>query len=133
MEGLVREHGFRPMRFSDDALAALQEYSWPGNVRELKNFVERIFILYQGQVVTASMLPGEYRQSQTRGFSASVSDSAEGTSVPLDFKTARNEFEIRYLKNKLAECSGNITKLAEAIGLERSYLYRKLKAYNISP
>ncbi|MGX9364674.1 sigma-54-dependent transcriptional regulator [Desulfoplanes sp. PS50] len=133
MEGLVREHGFRPMRFSDDALAALQEYSWPGNVRELKNFVERIFILYQGQVVTASMLPGEYRQSQTRGFSASASDSAEGTSVPLDFKTARNEFEIRYLKNKLAECSGNITKLAEAIGLERSYLYRKLKAYNISP
>jgi two-component system nitrogen regulation response regulator NtrX len=53
--------------------------------------------------------------------------------MSADFKAARGEFEMRYLKQKLAECNGNITKLAETIGLERSYLYRKLKAYNISP
>jgi two-component system nitrogen regulation response regulator NtrX len=93
--------------------------------------VERIFILYQGQVVTASMLPGEYRQSWAEV--VPTSDSSADASMPVDFKTARNEFEIRYLKEKLAECSGNITKLAETIGLERSYLHRKLKAYNISP
>jgi two-component system nitrogen regulation response regulator NtrX len=133
MDGLVKEHGFRPMRFSDDALAVLQGYSWPGNVRELKNFVERIFILYQGQVVTASMLPGEYRQSWAHTPPPSDAHAFADTSLPPDFKTARNEFEIGYLKQKLAECNGNITKLAETIGLERSYLYRKLKAYNISP
>ncbi|PIE68796.1 MAG: Fis family transcriptional regulator [Deltaproteobacteria bacterium] len=127
MEAMVREHGFRPMRFADDALAVLQGYAWPGNVRELKNFVERLFILYQGQVVTATMLPGEYRQGGMPG------GKAEDVALAGDFKTARNEFEIRYLRQKLMECSGNISKLAETIGLERSYLYRKLKAYKISP
>jgi two-component system nitrogen regulation response regulator NtrX len=135
MEAMVREHGFRPIQFADDALAVLQGYSWPGNVRELKNFVERIFILYQGQIVTAAMLPGEYRQSLSRaqGSVGKGLDASEDAPLPADFKTARNEFEIRYLKQKLAECNGNITRLAETIGLERSYLYRKLKAYKISP
>jgi two-component system nitrogen regulation response regulator NtrX len=135
MEAMVREHGFRPIQFADDALAVLQGYSWPGNVRELKNFVERIFILYQGQVVTAAMLPGEYRQSLSlaQGSAGKGQDGSEDAPLPADFKTARNEFEIRYLKQKLAECNGNITRLAETIGLERSYLYRKLKAYKISP
>ena len=133
MDAMVREHGFRPVRFSDDALSVLQSYSWPGNVRELKNFVERIFILYQGQVVTASMLPGEYRQSRAITPALSGSDTAAKETLSTDFKTARNEFEIHYLKQMLTECNGNITKLAETIGLERSYLYRKLKAYKISP
>ncbi|GAU09791.1 sigma-54-dependent transcriptional regulator [Desulfoplanes formicivorans] len=133
MEAMVREHGFRPIQFADDALAVLQGYSWPGNVRELKNFVERIFILYQGQVVNASMLPGEYRQSVPSTSAGKAQDASAKASLPGDFKTARNEFEIRYLKQKLAECNGNISRLAETIGLERSYLYRKLKAYNITP
>ncbi|WP_462323603.1 sigma-54-dependent transcriptional regulator [Desulfoplanes sp.] len=133
MDSMVEEHGFRPMRFSDDALAALQGYRWPGNVRELKNFVERIFILYQGQVVTAAMLPAEYRKDWSRPSPPPGDDKRGFASMPSDFKAARNEFEVQYLKQKLTECSGNITKLAETIGLERSYLYRKLKAYNISP
>ena len=48
-----------------------------------------------------------------------------------DFKTARALFEARYLSEKLHECGGNITRLAETIGLERSYLHRKLKSYGI--
>ena len=50
----------------------------------------------------------------------------------LDFKKARAVFEARYLEAKLHECGGNITRLAETIGLERSYLHRKLKGYGIS-
>lgn len=49
----------------------------------------------------------------------------------LDFKAPRQEFEYEFLHRKLLECDGNITRLAEAIGLERSYLYRKLKSYDI--
>ena len=131
---MTRKHGFRPVRFSEDALVILQGYPWPGNVRELKNFVERIFILYQGQLVNASMLPREYREGvAVPPPRSSVSDVDDPPAMSADFKAARGEFEMRYLKQKLAECNGNITKLAETIGLERSYLYRKLKAYNISP
>ncbi len=130
VDAMVREHGFRPMRFSEDALAVLQGYAWPGNVRELKNFVERLFILYQGQEVTAAMLPGEYGAFRAGGEEVLTDGSDEAA---VDFKTARNAFEVRYLKEKLAACNGNISKLAETIGLERSYLYRKLKAYKISP
>ena len=131
-EFMTRENGFRPIRFSDDALVVLQRYPWPGNVRELKNFVERIFILYQGQVVTASMLPREYREGHP-GYSPARTEGAVSSILSGDFKAARSEFEMLYLKEKLVECNGNITKLAETIGLERSYLYRKLKAYNITP
>lgn len=131
---MTKEHGFRPIRFSDDTLVVLQKYPWPGNVRELKNFVERIFILYQGQVVTASMLPREYRDGvPVSAFRPTLPDSDVPPPMPEDFKAARGKFESWYLKQKLGECNGNITKLAETIGLERSYLYRKLKAYNISP
>ena len=94
-------------------------------VRELKNFVERIFILYPGQEVDAAMLPPEYRARIVNGGSDPLEELT-------DFKEARARFEERFLRRSLARSDGNISRLAETIGLERTYLYRKLKAYGIS-
>ncbi len=133
---LCREHGFTPLSFSSQALDGLQQYSWPGNVRELKNFVERMQILYGGKTVQASQLPHEFG-SVTLDQAASTpcqethppcSAILEG---PLNLKQARADFEARFLSIKLKECNGNVSKLAKAVGLERSSLYRKLKLYKI--
>lgn len=137
---LIRQHGFKPITFDTCATEVLQTYPWPGNVRELKNFVERMFIMYAGDTVTADRLPPEFQaaapakvkpaQSITEaddaaGFDALIADG------PTDLKQARADFEARFLEAKLKECDGNISQLAKAIGLERSSLYRKLKAYQI--
>lgn len=126
---MAREHGFQPLRFSAGALEALKGYPWPGNVRELKNFVERMHILHAGQDVDASMLPPEfgYKQHSVHGDfeAAALSDG------PNDFKAARAAFEASFLESRLKECGGSVSALAEAINMERSYLYRKLKMYGI--
>jgi two-component system nitrogen regulation response regulator NtrX len=139
---LVRQHGFKPIAFSESAVDTLMVYPWPGNVRELKNFVERMFIMYAGETVTPDRLPPEFKakpgaatghrraepdedDTETMGLDPLIADG------PSDLKQARAEFEARFLESKLREFEGNISQLAKAVGLERSSLYRKLKAYRI--
>ena len=118
-----RESGFAKKAFSEKALAAMHDYAWPGNVRELKNFIERIYIL----------TPGEFVDVHDLRF-AGLGHGAEETSPAEDlgtFREARAHFEKDYLLKKIQDNSGNISKTAEMIGLERSYLHRKIKAYGI--
>lgn len=128
---LNKQHGFKPLNFTDQALKVLTHYSWPGNVRELKNFVERMLIMFSGKEVGPDKLPPEITDGPR------VENIAqEQLPLPLpegevDFKQARADFEAQFLETKLREYKGNVSKLAEAVGLERSSLYRKLKAYNI--
>ena len=129
---LSQEHNFKPLSFSPDAISILQKHPWPGNVRELKNFVERMYILHQGKEISASMLPAEIREAALSGQGPAESAPDIPDAMPHDFKQARSLFEARFLDQKLKEHEGNVSRLAEAIGLERSYLYRKLKNYNIS-
>jgi len=137
MDSLVRQHGFKPITFAPEALTILQDYPWPGNVRELKNFVERMFILCAGETVTEDRLPPEFKtakQPQRPAPSEEAQEETRGDLImdgPTDLKQARAEFEARFLEARLKEFDGNISQLAKAIGLERSSLYRKLKAYNI--
>ncbi len=128
MSQLCQENGFRPLEFSPDALARLQSYAWQGNVRELKNFVERMLIMHAGQRLESADLPPEFSLPQD---SVESEPGAESQVLCQDFKTARAEFEREFLASKLTEFQGNISRLAEAIGLERSYLHRKLKSYGI--
>ncbi len=123
-----KENGARPVEFEPDAMKQLARYPWPGNVRELKNFVERMHIMHPGVVASEDMLPSEYRSAAASPKPQSLSSPSYGG---LDFKTARSEFERAYLESKLQEYKGNVANLAEVVGLERSYLYRKLKAYGI--
>ncbi|OIQ50076.1 Nitrogen regulation protein NR(I) [Pseudodesulfovibrio hydrargyri] len=136
MDTLVRQHGFKPIAFAPEALDVLTQYRWPGNVRELKNFVERMFIMFAGDTVTADRLPPEFkpapRAPEPEAPTAQASPMDDLISQgPADLKQARADFEARFLEAKLREFDGNISQLAKAIGLERSSLYRKLKAYNI--
>ena len=140
IEDLGREHGLTPFIPTEEALAAIRAYSWPGNVRELRNFVERSLILYGGQAMTTAMLPLEFRSRG--GQEARIPNGTSGKPGDgflameefsgADFKSARAIFENRFLAAKLQEYGGNITRLAEGIGLERSYLHRKLKTLGIN-
>lgn len=134
---LAQDLGLAPVSFSADARKALLAYAWPGNVRELRNFMERMLILHAGERVTRAMLPPEFK-SADKARQCREADSSDpeqgvlaGKTLPADFKSARSAFEAHFLAAKLQEYDGNISRLAEAIGLERSYLSRKLKMYNI--
>ncbi len=119
------EHNFKPLRFSDDALELLFSYSWPGNVREMKNFVERLFILYQGQEVSAAMLPLE------SGGQEAVLGDFPAARMPADFKAARTLFETWFLQREYDRAEGSISRLAKNIGMERSYIHRRIKDLGI--
>ena len=136
---LAQDLALAPVSFSADAKKALLAYGWPGNVRELRNFMERMIILHGGETVTRTMLPPEFRNGSEKTRSVRAAAHAEPeqalllpeVTLPADFKSARSAFEAHFLAAKLQEYDGNISRLAEAIGLERSYLSRKLKMYNI--
>ena len=131
IKNMCAEHGFRPMTFSDQALASLSAYSWPGNVRELKNFVERMLILHGGAEVSLDQLPPEFGPAGTPASPRESPMLFPAGRGAVDFKAARAAFEARFLETKLREFGGSVSQLAEAVGLERSYLYRKLKAHGI--
>ncbi len=125
-----QEHGYQPIVFTEEALRLLQEHLWPGNVRELKNFAERMLIMYSGQELTPSQLPPEFKSSVNQAKDLQ-GEGGKSLGQENDFKVARAEFERRFLAKKIREFEGNVSKLAEAVGLERSYLHRKLKALEI--
>jgi two-component system nitrogen regulation response regulator NtrX len=125
LDQFATELGRRPKHCDQPALDRLSDYSWPGNVRELRNLCERLMIMVPGQEIAASDLPANLRSEST--------DRLRGL-WDRDFPTlkeARDEFEKSYIERKLQENGGNVTRTAEALGLERSNLHRKLKAYSI--
>jgi two-component system nitrogen regulation response regulator NtrX len=96
-------------------------------VRELRNFIERMMIMYAGQKIGSEDLPPEF-QNQSKGQKIHSGQSPE---EETDFKNARAAFERKFLLQKFNECEGNVSRLAEIVGLERSYLHRKLRSYGI--
>jgi len=116
--------------FSDDAVAALQAHEWPGNVRQLRNIIERTIILApceRVERIEVDMLPAEVLE--TRGSSDLSSQAITIMGSPL--REARESFEREYLKVQIRRFSGNISRTASFIGMERSALHRKLKALGI--
>ena len=114
---------------ADDALATLQVRAWPGNLRQLRNNVERMLILASGVAsdpITANMLPAE----------AMVTDQATSLGaermIALPLREAREVFEREYLNAQMLRFSGNISRTAAFIGMERSALHRKLKSLGLS-
>ncbi|TCJ39235.1 sigma-54 dependent transcriptional regulator [Parafrankia sp. BMG5.11] len=118
------EQGIPPPDISEDAIAALQAYDWPGNVRQLRNVVERTIILTPRErlaTVEADMLPSEVAGGRAGGGGGVTAMMG----VPL--REARESFEREYLTIQIRRFSGNISKTASFIGMERSALHRKLK------
>jgi len=127
MAMLAREYGRRPKTFESDAVIALRQYPWPGNVRELRNVIERLMI----------MVPGDRISSRDLTFlDQAPAGDAQGpvqvlSSMPLH--EARDQFERDYILRALAAQQGNISRTADALGIERSNLYRKMRSFGIAP
>ena len=122
---MAAEYGRRPKRMASEAVARLQHYAWPGNVRELRNVIERLMIMVPGDTITAQDLAflGHDGMRQPT--------MPEGDSLPL--ADARERFERDYILQALAAQHGNISRTAEVLGVERSNLYKKMKAFGIAP
>jgi two-component system nitrogen regulation response regulator NtrX len=117
-------YGRKPKDLTEDALAALGSYHWPGNVRELRNLMERIVILYPQRRIEARHL------SLDGGRRGANGKRAESFGSLHEVKEAA---EREYILRKLEETGGNVTRASELLGLERSNLYRKMKALGIAP
>jgi two-component system, NtrC family, nitrogen regulation response regulator NtrX len=124
------ERGLPTPGISEDALAALQTYDWPGNVRQLRNVIERTLILAPVSMaqIDIDMLPPEVTAEPARLVPGQAVRSIMGT--PL--REAREAFEREYLRAQIRRFSGNISRTATFIGMERSALHRKLKALGLA-
>jgi two-component system nitrogen regulation response regulator NtrX len=123
------EYGRPHVEMTDDALAELKQYHWPGNVRELRNLVERVLILNpKTQRIERKHLPMLVYRDPARDAAKSSGRTEEFTSLPQ----ARAAYERDYILKKLDEFHGNVSRAAEGLGLERSHLYRKMKALGVS-
>ncbi|MBS0360526.1 MAG: sigma-54-dependent Fis family transcriptional regulator [Proteobacteria bacterium] len=129
IERISEATGMPRRRLADDALATLQVRAWPGNLRQLRNNVERMLILASGapaEPITAGMLPAEAMVTDQ-----TVTLGAERM-IALPLREAREVFEREYLNAQMLRFSGNISRTAAFIGMERSALHRKLKSLGLS-
>jgi two-component system nitrogen regulation response regulator NtrX len=126
MVEFAREYGRRPKHLDAGAAAGLRSYPWPGNVRELRNVIERLMIMVPGDTISLTDL------AFLEGAAvAGVAQAAGSPGLPLH--EARERFEKEYILRALAAQNGNISRTAEVLGVERSNLYRKMRAFGIAP
>ncbi|MGC8588784.1 MAG: sigma-54-dependent transcriptional regulator [Hydrogenobaculum sp.] len=114
LDKFCQENKVKPKKLTEEAKEVLLEYNWPGNVRELKNLMERLSITVEEDVIDAESLGIKVEDKE-----------------PKDFKSAKQEFEKQFILKKLAQYNYNIKQTAQAIGMDFTNLYRKIKAYNI--
>jgi two-component system nitrogen regulation response regulator NtrX len=110
------EHARPPKDFTGDAMDLMMDYSWPGNVRELRNEIERLVIMVQHNPV------------QVKDLSV---PSNNGSAPASTLHEAKAQYEKEFILSKLRETNWNVSQTARLLGLERSYLYRKMKTYGI--
>ena len=123
LEEFAKQDRCTKKKITPGALEFLCRYTWPGNVRELKNLVERLAIMVEKETIDESDIPSPYNPMVT-----GTSDSTDFSCFFIDdLKAAKKAFERDFIKRKLVEHHKNITKTAEAIGVGRSYLHKKLK------
>ena len=116
-------YGRKPKELTPEAYRLLGEYHWPGNVRELKNLIERIVIMNPQVRIDARHVP----------LSAARRPADRPPDRAGSLQEVREAAEREYILKKLEETSGNVTRTAELLGLERSNLYRKMKTLGIGP
>ncbi len=128
-EEQARSLGGEAVDFSEDMLSLLKNYSWPGNIRELRNYVERCHILRPGECITPENMPplDGVATHHTRG-----DTGQEGSYNHESFHHAREAFEREFLLYHLNKTGWNIQRAAREMGMERSQLYRKIRAYELS-
>ncbi len=128
MAEFAQEYGRRIKRLDGGAARTLQRYAWPGNVRELRNVIERLMIMVPGDAITTSDL--SFLDVPLVPPAAAAS---RGATERMTLHEARDQFERDLILKTLAEQQGNMSRTAEVLGVERSNLYRKMKAFGIAP
>jgi two-component system nitrogen regulation response regulator NtrX len=130
LEEFGQQYGRPHVEISTDALATLRQYHWPGNVRELRNLVERVLILNpKVNRIEKKHLPMLVYRGPKLTESGRISPRGEEFSSLVE---AREAYEREFILKKLDEFHGNVSRAAEGLGLERSHLYRKMKALGVS-
>lgn len=130
MDQISHATGLPRRKIGDDAMAVLQSHVWPGNVRQLRNNVERLMILAGGDpdaTISADMLPQDVGSMVPAMPTGHNGEHIMG----LPLREAREVFERDYLIAQISRFSGNISRTAEFVGMERSALHRKLKALGV--
>src|SRR6201997_2653522 len=130
MDQISATTGLPKRQIGQDAMAVLQSHVWPGNVRQLRNNVERVMILAGGGpevIITADMLPQDVGSMVPAMPTSNNGEHIMG----LPLREAREVFERDYLIAQISRFSGNISRTAEFVGMERSALHRKLKALGV--
>jgi len=121
----VEQYGLNYRRFTTAAQNRLRTYSWPGNIRELKNLIQRLLILGSNDSIELD----EVETALGEQPSTHYSDDLYNFNMPL--REARERFEKAYLEYQLKQANGSVSKIAKAVGMERTHLYRKLKSLGI--
>jgi two-component system nitrogen regulation response regulator NtrX len=116
-------HRSRHRSIDDEVFEHLERYAWPGNVRELKNLIERLVIMVNKPTISGRDIPLPYNPQAAGGFGATQYELFGMDSL----KEAKVSFEKEFLRRKLVENDNNITNTAKSIGVERSYLHKRLK------
>ncbi|MBT3171357.1 MAG: sigma-54-dependent Fis family transcriptional regulator, partial [Rhodospirillaceae bacterium] len=131
MQRAAESSGLPTREIAADAMAVLQACDWPGNVRQLRNVIEWLLIMSPGTSkddVTAAMLPPELGTTTND----MTGNQWTGEIMALSLREAREIFEREYLTTQLSRFSGNISRTAQFVGMERSALHRKLKGLKVS-
>ncbi len=126
-ESLARRNGLTPKAFSQEALEKLERYDWRGNVRELHNVIERLLILSEGDTVEGRDVERYVQAGTTAG--NPLGNLLERFDQFSDF---RDQAEQLFIEHQLDRNEWNISRTAEAIGIQRSHLYNKMNKYNIT-
>ncbi|HEU4636919.1 MAG TPA: sigma-54 dependent transcriptional regulator [Edaphobacter sp.] len=130
LEEFGPRYGRPRLEMSEEALNALRQYHWPGNVRELRNLVERVLILNpKVHRIEKKHLPMLVYRGPKLTESGRINMRTDEFSTLVE---AREAYEREFILKKLDEVHGNISRAAEGLGLERSHLYRKMKALGVN-
>lgn len=124
---LVSQEGLQYRHFSVPAQNTLRQYSWPGNLRELQNLIQKLLILGSDDITD-----DEVKRILTPP-KASAEEQSGSLDTSLNLKQAKDRFERAYFSQLLRETSGNVSETAKRSGVDRTNLYRKLKALQIDP
>ncbi len=125
------EYGQKIKTIDDDALDLFVRYQWPGNVRELRNIIERLIIMVPGPVLRVQDVPPPVHPPQQEHSAPTISGQGRAGHNHATLREARSAFEREFIMQKLRENDGNVSRTADAIGVERSNLHRKIKALKI--
>jgi Nif-specific regulatory protein len=130
--GRLRREGSEEPRLSAEAQALIERYDFPGNVRELQNILQRAVLTAPGPVIEAENLPATLR-SGAGGLRPGGRREEPDGSFKEEKRRVVEEFESRYIRRRLEESAGNITRAAKAAGIDVKNFYTKMSRYGIDP